>query len=709
MKRMQKIVSPILSILLCLSLLPLSALADDALTAAGDDNAYLAPAEEAPEGTSAGEAMAPTEEGPAAGAGEEALPADGTAIEDMPCGENLTCTLDDNGVLTIRGTGTMYPFSADGSVLLPWVNYGRRQDIRTLVLEDGVTNISSYAFENCDSLTSVSIPDSVRIIGVRAFANSDGLQTITIPAGVEEIHDGAFKLCKALKTITLPPAAQLIGDSIFQGCIRLTSITLPENIERIEKDTFNGCAALETVSIPTGVKYIDGSAFRACVKLTSITIPDGVLEIASEAFAFCSSLKTVYLPSTLQNIGDSAFDSAVKDIYYSGGEEEWNSIHFGRSAVPSNTTIHFAVDTLPAPEIESLTNTADGVKVAWGAVNGASQYRVLRKTEDGSWEKVGDTSDCSYTDGTAVNGTKYTYTVRCLSADGERYTSGYDETGVSILYTAGSSGEDDLPFTDVTSQWFASSVRFVYDHALFKGTSDTTFSPNANMTRGMFITVLGRFACGSALSAPREKWSGVLGVTEAEEIAVCSVTTAESEESVLARIASAGESVTVLSRMENGLDGAVWYKVDYNGTVGYIRWKSADDSMIRLKVYTGGFQDLPDGAYYTGHAQWAYIQGVMNGVSATEFRPAQNIRREDICVLLYRYLTECCGKSFDPSEEAFSDDSAIDAYARDAVYAMRSAGVVSGYPDNSFRPGAYATRAEVAKMFENLYDYLNQT
>lgn len=276
--------------------------------------------------------------------------------------------------------------------------------------------------------------------------------------------------------------------------------------------------------------------------------------------------------------------------------------------------------------------------------------------------------------------------------------------GGKIPVTVSQSG---LPFTDVTNQWFASSVSFVYSRSLFKGTSSTTFSPNTNMTRGMFITVLGRFAGGGQWSA-LESWSGDLGVTNGGGIAVRDKTTTASGSSVLARTSTAGEFVTVLSKVEKGEDGAVWYQVKYGGYTGYIREKSTGSSgKTLLYVYTGGFQDLPAGTYYTGYAQWANIFGVMNGVSAAQFSPEQKIKREDICVLMYRYLTNYLGKSLPTNGTAFSDEAGISSYAKTAVYAMRAIGVVNGYPDNTFLPKSYATRAEVAKMFENLSAYLN--
>ena len=264
----------------------------------------------------------------------------------------------------------------------------------------------------------------------------------------------------------------------------------------------------------------------------------------------------------------------------------------------------------------------------------------------------------------------------------------------------------DLPFRDVTSGWYVENVAFVYSHDLFAGTSGTSFSPNAYMTRGMFITVLGRFA-GNGEWTDLESWSGCLGVTNASTINIRNQTNTSDTSVILGRTGSAGQRVHVLSIVPSGLDGATWYRITTGSATGYVR-STANTSGGKklLYVYGGSFTDLPAGAYYTGYAQWAYMYGLARGISDTQFGANRYIRRQDICLLLYEYLTSYLGRDLSSVAGTFTDDASISAYARTAVYAMKNIGVVSGYKDGSFRPGGYATRAEVATMFESLYEYL---
>ena len=266
----------------------------------------------------------------------------------------------------------------------------------------------------------------------------------------------------------------------------------------------------------------------------------------------------------------------------------------------------------------------------------------------------------------------------------------------------------ELPFNDVTNKWYTESVGFVYAKSLFAGTSSDTFSPTAYMTRGMFITVLGRFA-GNGQWKDLETWSGCLGITNGSKISVRTTTTTSDVSYVKTLTGATGQHILVTGVIHQGLDGGRWYHVKVDGVDGYMREKmTGTNGKTLLYVYAGTFSDLPNGAYYTGYAQWANIFGIMNGVSSTSFAPNASITRQDICVMLYRYLKNYAGKELSTSAGTkFSDDSSIASYAKDAVYAMKNIGVVTGYTDGSFKPQGNATRAEVAVMFQRMYEYVH--
>ena len=204
------------------------------------------------------------------------------------CGDNLTWTLDSDGVLTISGTGDMYDYDGRN----PWEdNYNEL--IKTIVLEDGVTSIGECAFWVCDSLTSITIPDSVTSIGPWAFTSCASLTNITIPDSVISIGDSAFSSCTSLISITLPENLTSIGDSAFSGCTSLISITLPENLTNIDDFTFMSCKSLTSITIPDSVTNIGAYAFDECNLLANIEILNPECVIYDDAYTI-SDTATIY-------------------------------------------------------------------------------------------------------------------------------------------------------------------------------------------------------------------------------------------------------------------------------------------------------------------------------------------------------------------------------------------------------------------------------
>ncbi len=130
------------------------------------------------------------------------IPSDDDVTSDKAgtCGNNLSWSLDNKGVLTISGTGDMYNWP--DSLSAPWVDY--RNSISSIVIGDGVTSIGTYAFNYCMNCTSVSIPDTVTSIGNYAFDTCSSLTSITIPISVISVGDYAFYNCIKVTDVYYP-------------------------------------------------------------------------------------------------------------------------------------------------------------------------------------------------------------------------------------------------------------------------------------------------------------------------------------------------------------------------------------------------------------------------------------------------------------------------------------------------------------------------
>ena len=215
------------------------------------------------------------------------------------CGENLTWELDEEGTLTISGTGEMYDYEYPGA---PW----EMVDIefpKKLSINYGVTSIGENAFCNCVNLTSINIPSSVRSIGECAFYNCRSLSNIDIPSSVKTIGAFTFQDCENLSSINIPNSIEIIEDGTFNGCSGLTSINIPNSVTTIKNMAFAGCSKLNNVSIPNSVTSIGGGAFAACSSLTNIEIPNSITSIKNRTFSYCTSLKNINIPSSVTSIG----------------------------------------------------------------------------------------------------------------------------------------------------------------------------------------------------------------------------------------------------------------------------------------------------------------------------------------------------------------------------------------------------------------------
>ena len=230
------------------------------------------------------------------------MPIIASAATSGTCGDNLTWTLDDNGTLTISGTGDMDDWGYNS---FPW--YSKRESVRDVIIENGVTSVGKNAFYGCESLISVKISNSVTSIGYFAFEGCSSLTSITIPNSITSIGWFAFEKCGSLTSVTIPNSVTSIGVGAFHSCSSLTNITIPDSVTSIGDCAFGLCSNLTNITIPNSVTSIDKRLFLKCSSLTSVTIPNSVTSIDYGAFESCSSLASVTIPDSVTNIDDKAF------------------------------------------------------------------------------------------------------------------------------------------------------------------------------------------------------------------------------------------------------------------------------------------------------------------------------------------------------------------------------------------------------------------
>ena len=295
------------------------------------------------------------------------------------CGDDLTWTLDSSGTLTISGTGPMYGYSLFKN---PWCDDALRSSgistrVVNAVVSSGVTTLGAYAFSTCDSMASVSLPETLLTVGEYGFFSDDALRNIAIPNSVRSIGNSAFSSCSGLTRVT-------------QG---------------------------------SGLKGIGSQAFSDCGSLSSIVIPEGVKAIEFRTFYNCSNLMEITIPRTVTSIGDWAFDGCygLSKVTFTGTQAQWNAIDVKEYNDPLlSANITFTGSTLSAPTVTAGTDSQGRPALKWNAVSGAAKYEVYRSySENGPYTKYSTVTGTSYTNTAYLeNGTTYYYRVRALNSSG---------------------------------------------------------------------------------------------------------------------------------------------------------------------------------------------------------------------------------------------------------------------------------------------------
>ena len=156
------------------------------------------------------------------------------------------------------------------------------------VVAIGVDALADYS-----ELKTITLPDSVTLIGGGAFRGCTNLTEIQLGQFVESIDRYAFQNCSSLKQFTMPHTVISMGMGAFSGCTSLVSIAFSDHIPEISRGAFENCTGLITLFIPKWATYIAPSAFAGCSSLVGLTIPEWVSEIGSNAFSGCTALKKV--------------------------------------------------------------------------------------------------------------------------------------------------------------------------------------------------------------------------------------------------------------------------------------------------------------------------------------------------------------------------------------------------------------------------------
>ena len=581
--------------------------------------------------------------------------------------------------LTITGSGAMPDFDFPNGSLAPWWNYEAlgmnalseidfdiKGKLKTVIIGEGVTNVSNYALFCLPAATQVTLPDSVTSIGRYGIAMcskltgmsipkgvtgigdfglaGNGLTAVTLPDGLQSLGRGAFDSCASLTNTTLPAAITAVPGKCFADCTKLLNVNYAGTVTAIGDLAFESCKALTAAPIPETVTETGASAFTGCTALTDVTIPAGVSTIPEDCFRGCTALADIDLPGTVTHVGYNAFTgcAALKDVRCYGAApavEPGNSE--AHSFEPATVTIHY---------------------------NPAMNWTL---DADGKWQgyTVSDKGACLHTD---YGTTEHTVPATCGEAG--RVDTICDNCG-EVISTR------ELPPTGA-HDWDGGTVT----------TAPTETTPGVrtytcavcSQTRTETIPATGASTCTGGPSCPSYGLHDVAGP---------------------GYWAHEGIDYCVRNRLMSGV-GAGTFSPDTACTRAQIVkiLYNRSGNQTDYSYYYLPFTDVAPGAWYYNAVAWAYYNDVTSGTSATMFTPNAAITRQQLVTFLYRYTVkyapEFTGNAAPIS--AFPDAGSVANWAYAAMSWAVGNGLIQGNAhDNGLDyldPNGSATRAQTATI-----------
>lgn len=599
-------------------------------------------------------------------------------------------------------------------------------------LPEGITAIPKNCFRYCSSLKELEIPASVVDIYSYAFADT-GFEEFDVPEGIVGMHGAVFAHCENLERVSISDSVRFIGDSnlfvdcvnlkevalgkgvtyipnaTFSGCASLERIVLPESVEGIGDRAFEYCTALTEVVMPAGMTLIEVQAFQGCTALEEMVFPRGLREIAYYAFRGCTNLKEVTIPRETYVIDANAFDNpgeltiyGVAGTYAQTYANQVEATFVDLSVPATSVSLNEEALDLFVGGVKTLTATVAPLDctdvISWGSSNN----HVASVSDNGEI--------------TAHNVGTVTITVEvgnlqasCRVTVTQPVTSLCFQDEEVTVVVGGSVGN----FVYLLPQ-NATNKELEYSSA---DTSVATLDVNGTIW-GVGVgstTITVRATDGSGVSA-----SCRVTVTE-EEPDNPNPDNPDPDE-------PKDDVVDIFDDIQrtDWWYSAVQYAYDNNIMSGMEElFKPADElsreQFVRVLYNNSGkpevtiankFPDVED-LWYKNAVLWANENGIANGKGDGSFGIGENIMREDLALMLYKYA-KLNGYDLAATEgliNQYADGADVSKYAQEALNWAVTQGIMSGKGEkgediSTFRldPQGTATRAECASMMKKLLE-----
>ena len=587
----------------------------------------------------------------------------------------------DAGVLTVTGAGAIPNYFCLCNQSLS----ERADQIRGVVIGEGVTEIGRSAFGELPNLSSVTLPDSLRVIGSSAFWGCGGLTELSLPEGLLSIGESAFQNC-GLRRITIPASVTQIEDSAFFNCQSLEGITvaagssayssdgrgvlynkakttliqapallsgsyaLPGTVRTSASYAFYGCAGLTAVTLPASLEATADCMFYDCVSLTQVDLAEGLREIGYFSFCGCASLRELRIPASVQEIGFSAFEGCTSMERYIVDAE--NPVYASDAAGAIYNKAGTELLLLPAAYSGAYTVQDGVVSIYFDALQ---DCRLLTALELPASLEMQD------------HVAAFFYDCRSLARITVSPANPYYADQQGILYNKDLSELIRCPNAWAGRCEVVPGCRVIQDGA---------FSGCVNLTEAVLPDGLETIGSGAYHNCTALKTIWI----------PASVTGIE--------LFSIGFYDCPLERRGGGalrVRGLAIY--GYPGTAAQAYADEFNFDFYDLSQYEEGkteFDDVSPDAWYARPVHWAVSRGIVSGTGAGCYSPKKTCSRAEIVTMLWRAM----GSPEPETVESDFVDVSPDAWYAKAVCWAVEAGITSGTTPTTFSPKQACTRAQ---------------
>ena len=530
---------------------------------------------------------------------------------------------------------------------------------------DGLGNVKTIgasAFAGCTSLASYPFSSALTSIDSLAFSYS-GLTSLELPNSLTSVGDQAFSFCTELTSASLPSNLASLGRQAFRSCVNLKSVDTLGKVDEIMDGTFDGCSLLTSLPSFSGVKKIDRNAFRNCARAfaAGLDIPASVDEIAGGAFEGCDALGQIEFLGNAPTISSTAFADVTAKAIYPSGNATWTKSR--KKNYGGNLTWY--------------ARMSDGT-LSRDTYNTGFKEETLGEGAYKEAQFDDDTLGYSYSIKVPKDGpVRFNYYWDLPCAHNYFHIEVVDAEGDAVLqkdvYYSFKNG--DCTFTQaetLSAGTYRIQISYRVGHHGEKASmmvQYTTASPYSDVSPDAWY--YGAVFSASADGLMTGYGDGTFGPGD-------SLTRAQ--------------AATILWRY-------------------FMPTESQNYVQSQAKNLTK-MDDVADGAFYTGAANWAVDKGIIHGVEGEDgkvrFDPDAKIPRSQLCVMIANAAAELSGAK--PENEshdkldAMPDAADVPDWAADSIAWCLNEGVVNGVDENGtryVRPGSIVDRATMAQMMVN--------